>query len=288
MAGPGSQSAQGVASDLAERGLAQALAAALWENDPGAPVEPLPSEPPGLAPDGTRPSVRLVAEALARLDDPYEQPDDLDAEQQEPAAGAVSAAAAAAAVPSVVLEPYDDSLVRESLALIVDRVEELSRLERKHAEHVDRLVAENRALRDGEVMAALSPLLLNLARLADRMDAIISSDDPGGTAGLLKTQLVQLLEGVGFLPDQPEIGSAFDPQIHRGAGTREVDDPTLAGKVVRTVRPGWRTAAGRTIRVAEVEVGRLAADATTSSPTRPADRTSGDASTARPDGGDPT
>lgn len=277
MAGAGSQSAQGVASDLAERGLAQALAAALWENDgAGAAVEPLPSEPPALAPDGTRSSVRLVAEALASLDEPYEP----DAEPGETAIDVVSVPAPA---PTVVVDPYDDSLVRESLAIIVDRVEELSRLERKHAEHVDRLIAENRTLRDGEVMTAMSPLLLNLARLADRMDGIINADDPGGTAGLLKTQLLQLLEGVGFLPDQPEIGADFDPHIHRGAGTRVVDDPALVGKVVRTVRPGWRTAAGRTIRVAEVEVGRPAPDAHTSSPARPGE----DTTTARPDGGDP-
>lgn len=277
MAGAGSQSAQGVASDLAERGLAQALAAALWENDvPGAEVEPLPSEPPGLVPDGTRSSVRLVAEALASLDEPYEP-------EVEPDAAPIDVLSAPPPPPPVVVEPYDDSFVRESLAIVVDRVEELSRLERKHAEHVDRLVAENRTLRDGEVMTALSPLLLNLARLADRMDGIINADDPGGTAGLLKTQLVQLLEGVGFHPDQPEVGSDFDPQIHRGAGTRVVDDPALVGKVVRTVRPGWRTAAGRTIRVAEVEVGRPAADADTSTRARPGE----DAKTARPDGRNP-
>ncbi|HVU74173.1 MAG TPA: nucleotide exchange factor GrpE [Mycobacteriales bacterium] len=283
MAGAGSKSAQGVASELAERGLAKALAAALWEGeaateDASAPVEPLPSEPPGLAPAPGRSTVQLVSQALASDLGPDLGPDvgydDLggDAAEEAPAAAPVAPAPA----PAVVVEPYDDSHVRESLAILVDRVEELSRLEKKHAEHVDRLVAENRTLRDGEVTSALTPLLLNLARLADRMDAIINADDPGGTAGLLKTQLMQLLEGVGFAPDVPEIGSDFDPSVHRGCGTREVDDPAMVGKVVRTVRPGWRSAAGRTIRVAEVEVGRLRADGQQSP-----------ASSARPDGGDP-
>jgi molecular chaperone GrpE (heat shock protein) len=273
MAGAGSKSAHGVATDLAERGLAQALAAALWESDTGEAVEPLPSEPPGLAPAPVRTTVQLVSDALADLGDGNVQ-DDLQDDQLEDVGDDRVRPAPLAAVPTPLVEPYDDSYVRESLAVLVDRVDELARLEKRHAEHVDRLVAENRALRDGEVLAALTPLLLNLARLADRMDAIIGADDPGGTAGLLKTQLVQVLEGAGFHPDVPEVGADFDPAVHRGCGTREVTDPALAGKVVRTVRPGWRSASGRTVRVAEVEVGRPSVDG------------SGGAVTARPDEGD--
>ena len=273
MAGAGSKSAHGVASDLAERGLAQALAAALWEGEAAADaVEPLPSEPPGLAPLDARSRVQLVSEALAvDADSDYDGTDATD----DPID------VRPAPVPAPVAEPYDDSHVRESLALLVERVEELTRLEKKHSAHVDRLVAENRVLRDGEVSAAMSPLILNLARLADRMDAIINADDPGGTAGLLKTQLTQLLEDVGFHPDAPEVGAEFDPAVHRGSGTREVDDPELVGRVVRTVRPGWRSAAGRTIRVAEVEVGRSPTDTKKS----PRSRRDDAPSTARPDGG---
>jgi hypothetical protein len=136
------------------------------------------------------------------------------------------------------------------------RVEELARLRRYDAEIVDRLHAENSRLRQGELTEALGPLLRGLIRLHDQMTSL-GADDPQSVAGILRKQLLQLLDvAVDVRPYTAVPGSPFDPARHlglRGVGT---DDPARDRTIARTVRPGFVRGGSTVVRPAETEVYR--------------------------------
>ena len=226
-------------------------------------VAPLPLAIPSLVPDGAdgRP---LLLPRTAPAADPWAEP------TRRPLAASLAALAAAVAAegeaaaqgeaaiepapePPPAPEPTPVALQpMEPPGWLTDRLDELARLERRNAENVTRLIEDNRRLRDGEVVQALHPLLLGLALLSDRMQ-----DLGGGDAALLRVQLLQVLDGVGVTAFEPAAGAAFDPTHHRAAGVVPPTEVAPAGTVARTARPGWQTAQGGVLRVAEVEVSRL-------------------------------
>jgi len=190
-----------------DRGLAQALAAALWEAEPDgdeAHVVPPPRSVEPAAPG-------LPATDLADVPPPW----------------------------------------------WTDRLDELLRLQVRQTNHVEKLYAENRDLREGELAVAMTPLVLGLAKLSDQMSLLATSEGAGGSAGLLRTQLLQVLEtAAGIVAFEARAGEPFDVVSQRGVRAVDTGDPTLDGRVSCTVRPGFLRADGSVVRVAEVEVLR--------------------------------
>jgi molecular chaperone GrpE (heat shock protein) len=121
----------------------------------------------------------------------------------------------------------------------------------------DRLYAENTRLRTGEFAAAVAPLLTGLLRLHDQM-ASLANGDPASVAGMLRIQLLQILDtAAGLTPFEPRPGERFDASRHAGAGRTVTTDPTAEGTVARTLKPGFERADGSVVRVAQVEVHRF-------------------------------
>jgi hypothetical protein len=81
----------------------------------------------------------------------------------------------------------------EELAAVGRRLDELARLRRHDVELVDRLHEENGKLRQGELTEAMGPLLRGLIRLHDQMSSL-GGDDPQSVAGILRKQLLQVLD----------------------------------------------------------------------------------------------
>jgi len=229
-AGVGAAAGTGSSSTgLAERGLAQALAAALWEaeSDGGAP-------PPVDVPGGVGPADPTYAAPSASA----------AAVASSPRASAAGAAPGAPAAGSP------------------ERLDELVRLQGRLQDHVDKLHAENRRLREGELVATTAPLLLGLAKLADQMETLAAGEAAGGSAVLLRGQLLQVLElSAGVTAFAPQEGELFDVTRQRGVRGIDTVEPGQAGRVASTLRPGFLRADGSVVRVAEVEVYRATSGA---------------------------
>jgi molecular chaperone GrpE (heat shock protein) len=156
-------------------------------------------------------------------------------------------------------EPLD--ALTEAVEALGVRVAELSRLRDRDAALVERLHADNTALRTGEIVAAMAPLMAGLLRLHDQM-ASLAAGDPDSDAGMLRNQLVQLLDtAAGVTAYAPAVGEPFDASRHSGAGRVPTADPGLDGTVHRVVKPGFARLDGSLVRVAEVEVNRFVAAA---------------------------
>ena len=243
--GPDAETKPGVgatAKELSERGLAQALAAALWESEPvsaGTPP-PLPMTVPSLMDDSERGYVQPSPEELAAM-----------AAYDIPVETSVMAKAKQAA------RTHNDS----PPSWVTERLDEMLRLQQRHQDHVEKLYAENRMLRGGELAHALAPILLGLTKLYDQMAMLTETDGPTSSAALLRKQLLQVLDNAGSVePYLPEPGSKFDTRRQRGVGAVDTDDPGLDGRVSSTVRPGFVHHDGTVVRVAEVEVLRFRAE----------------------------
>lgn len=141
---------------------------------------------------------------------------------------------------------------------------ELRRLRANDVDIIDRLHADNTKLRAGELTTAMAPLLQGLVRLHDNMTSI-AGGDANSVAGMLRTQLVQLLEvAAGVSVYDPQPGEKFDPTRHTGVARVPTGDAAADGTVARRLRPGFARADGSILRVAEVEVLRYTAPASTS------------------------
>ena len=236
------------AKELSERGLAQALAAALWESEPasaGAPP-PLPMHVPALMDDSEPTYVQPSREELAAM-----------AAFDIPVETSVMHKAKKAAKVDTDAPP----------AWVTERLDEMLRLQQRHQDHVEKLYAENRVLRGGELAHALAPILLGLTKLYDQMAMLTATDGPDSSAALLQTQLLQVLDNAGSVElFAPEPGSKFDTSRQRGVGAVDTDDPSLDGRVSSTVRPGFLHHDGTVVRVAEVEVLRFRAEKVTDGP----------------------
>jgi len=148
-------------------------------------------------------------------------------------------------------------ILTETLVLLSTRLSELLRLRARDIDLADRLYAENTRLRVGEFNSAVAPLVSGLLRLNDQM-ALLADGDSTSVAGMLRTQLLQILDtAAGLSPFEPDPGEHFDATRHAGAGRIPTDDVEAEGTVVRSLKPGFVRADGSITRVAEVEVYRF-------------------------------
>lgn len=167
---------------------------------------------------------------------------------------------------SVAIGTEDLGDLRTQVATLVESISEIANLERTVAEvarlrvrdtdTIDKLHADNTRLRQGELTAAMAPLLQGLLRLHDQMVSL-ASGDPHSIAGMLRTQLLQLLDtATGISTFDPSGGNPFDSSMHTGVGRIPTTDAAKDATVARCVRPGFARNDGSIVRVAQVEVYR--------------------------------
>ena len=116
----------------------------------------------------------------------------------------------------------------------------------------ERLETRKRAAE--EVIIAILPVLDNLDRA---LKAAGSEDAKSILKGveMVQRQFVSVLDGLGVSIIKAE-GEKFDPALHDAAGTEQVDDPDLDGKVITERMKGYRTKE-RVLRPAQVTVGKI-------------------------------
>lgn len=147
-----------------------------------------------------------------------------------------------------------DSEHLATLARIERRLDELVRLGERNADHVGALHSENQRLRNGEIQTALNGLVRDVIRVYD--DVVRLTGTGSSTEGDLRIVgdlLLGTLGRWGVERFEPAAGEPFDTSVHSGVGrvpTAEQPSNTIAS--VR--RCGFRSAEGKTIRTADVEV----------------------------------
>ena len=114
--------------------------------------------------------------------------------------------------------------------------------------------SETRKRAAEDVITAILPVLDNLDRA---LEAASSEDTASIIKGvdMVRRQFVGVLETLGVSIIKAE-GQKFDPALHDAAGTENVDDPELDGKVITEQLKGYRTK-DRVLRPAQVTVGKI-------------------------------
>ena len=112
---------------------------------------------------------------------------------------------------------------------------------------------ETRKRAQEDVIVSILPVLDNLDRA---LEAASSEDTASIIKGveMVQRQFVGVLETLGVSIIKAE-GEKFDPALHDAAGTENVDDPDLDGKVITERLKGYRTKE-RVLRPAQVTVGK--------------------------------
>ena len=107
-----------------------------------------------------------------------------------------------------------------------------------------------------DVITEMLPVLDNLDRA---LEAASSEDTASIVKGveMVQRQFVGVLETLGVNIIKAE-GEKFDPALHDAAGTQQVEDPELDGKVITERLKGYRTK-DRVLRPAQVIVGKAQA-----------------------------
>ena len=115
--------------------------------------------------------------------------------------------------------------------------------------------SETRKHATEDVIVSILPVLDNLDRA---LDAASSEDTAGIIKGvdMVRRQFVGVLENLGVSIIKTQ-GEKFDPALHDAAGTENVEDPELDGKVIAERLKGYRTK-DRVLRPAQVIVGKKA------------------------------
>ncbi len=99
-----------------------------------------------------------------------------------------------------------------------------------------------------------------MIKLHDQMVSLGALDDPASPVGMLRTQLLQIMElTCAVRPFSPSAGEPFDASRHIGTRRKPTADPSADGSVAAAIRAGFVRADGSVVRVAEVEVYRLSA-----------------------------
>lgn len=151
-----------------------------------------------------------------------------------------------------------DSELAAALASLDGRVAESQRLLGRQSDLVDRLHAENQALRTGELRSAQAPLVRDLLRLHDDVGRMREAlGEQNGDLLLVEQSLLEILERNGVEPFTPERGEPFDAQLHAAVGVEPTDDEALDRTVSGVLRQGFRWDCGDLIRVAEVRAHRF-------------------------------
>ena len=115
--------------------------------------------------------------------------------------------------------------------------------------------SETRKHATEDVITAILPVLDNLDRA---LDAANTEDTASIIKGvdMVRRQFVGVLENLGVSIIKTQ-GEKFDPALHDAAGTENVEDPELDGKVIAERLKGYRTK-DRVLRPAQVIVGKKA------------------------------
>jgi len=240
--------------------------------------------------DAEEPGAGAIGDATATQPDHTDlrgQPDQPDQPGQPPVAeGAADAAFSAETMPTEEpapdaqppAEPRTDAPAREgslpmtelagilaALSALGGRVDdvaseaaELSRLRSRDTDLIARLHEDVTRLRAGEIAAALNPVLTGMIKLHDQMVSLGALDDPASPVGMLRTQLLQIMElTCAVKPFTPAPGEPFDASRHTGARRVPTTDASADGTIASTIKAGFARADGSVVRVAEVEVHRL-------------------------------
>lgn len=116
--------------------------------------------------------------------------------------------------------------------------------------------SETRRRAQDDVITEILPVLDNLDRA---LEAASSEDTASIVKGveMVQRQFVGVLEALGVSIIKAE-GEKFDPALHDAAGTQQVEDPELDGRVITERLKGYRTK-DRVLRPAQVIVGKAQA-----------------------------
>ena len=113
--------------------------------------------------------------------------------------------------------------------------------------------AETRKRAQEDVITAILPVLDNL----DRALEVAHTEDAKSIikgVEMVQRQFVSVLENLGVSVIKAK-GEKFDPALHDAAGTEQVEDEELDGKVITERLKGYRTK-DKVLRPAQVTVGR--------------------------------
>jgi len=135
---------------------------------------------------------------------------------------------------------------------------ELSRLRSRDTDLIARLHEDVTRLRTGEIAIALNPVVTGMIKLHDQMVSLGALDEPASPVGMLRTQLLQIMElTCAVKPFTPAPGERFDASRHTGTRRIPTTDASADGTIASTIKAGFARADGSVVRVAEVEVHRL-------------------------------
>ena len=113
--------------------------------------------------------------------------------------------------------------------------------------------AETRKRAQEDVITEILPVLDNL----DRALEVANTEDAKSIikgVEMVQRQFVSVLENLGVSVIKAK-GEKFDPALHDAAGTEQVDEEELDGKVITERLKGYRTK-DKVLRPAQVTVGR--------------------------------
>ena len=111
---------------------------------------------------------------------------------------------------------------------------------------------ETRTRAKEDAVVEFLPVLDNLDRALGA-----ANEDPASIikgVEMVHRQFVNALENLGVSAVNAK-GETFDPSVHDAAGTEQVEDPELDGKVINVMLTGWRSK-DRVLRPAQVTVGK--------------------------------
>ncbi|MBP1232548.1 hypothetical protein JOE40_002192 [Arthrobacter sp. PvP102] len=113
-----------------------------------------------------------------------------------------------------------------------------------------------RAAREGHTATAVPGLRLEprgpTAPYEALLQAFIGTYDLSASE-VVRAHIQKSLRAVGVTPITPQPGDSFDIRLHNGVTGVTAPSPSLALRIVRVLRPGWRTDDG-VLRLADVEV----------------------------------
>ena len=112
--------------------------------------------------------------------------------------------------------------------------------------------SESRTVAQADLARQILPTLDDLARVAEIPNESTSVEDLDKGIELILSNLRKQLEDAGLTRIEA-LDQKFDPEIHQGIMTAEVDDPELDDTVSRVFVDGYEFQ-GRLVRAAQVEV----------------------------------
>lgn len=147
--------------------------------------------------------------------------------------------------------------ISEALASLDGRVREALQIARAKDEVIDRLHAENQALRAGELARAQMPLLRDLMSMHDDIERVIASGMVS-VADLQFTRdlLIDVLARNGVQRFAPSVDADFDSSVHAAVEVEVAETPSHDRTVASVARAGFSRDDGLILRAAEVVVRR--------------------------------